>query len=175
MRRVHRTIGLFFAPFLAASALTGLLWAYAPYLYYPQPKHAEGAKKAAIDEDAPYLPMAEVVRAVRSEAPEGPITNLTLKAVGPELVYTAYVAAKKGQQEVKVDAFSGKAELVVPTLGHRIHYWVKKLHMMQFFGTKKELTIVSGLPLLILLFTGMFLWKTGPRKQKMSEGVKGGK
>ncbi len=117
---------------------------------------------ATIDENGTYLPMTDVVRAIRAVAPEGKITNISLKADEKDFVFTSYVASENGQQEVRVRP-DGTAEIVVPTTGQKIHYWVKKLHEFQFFGTKKELTAFSGLGLLTLLATGLILWKRRSR------------
>lgn len=52
--------------------------------------------------------------------------------------------------------------------GNRLFFfWVRKLHQLQFFGTKKELTAIPGLALLFLTITGsMILWRRyKPRKR----------
>jgi hypothetical protein len=36
-----------------------------------------------------------------------------------------------------------------------------KIHRLEFFGTKKELVVFPGLGLLLMLFTGLSLFKRG--------------
>lgn len=42
----------------------------------------------------------------------------------------------------------------------RFHFLIMDLHQLNFFGFKKVLTIIPGLPLLIAIFTGMIMWMT---------------
>ncbi len=56
----------------------------------------------------------------------------------------------------------------------RFHWWVMRLHQFNFFGTNKILSIISGLPLLILLVSGLvMLWRRlkrpSSRKKRLKE------
>lgn len=42
--------------------------------------------------------------------------------------------------------------------GLRIHTFVTHLHQLNYFGFKKTLTAAAGLPLLLLVFTGLVMW-----------------
>ena len=42
--------------------------------------------------------------------------------------------------------------------GRRIHTFVTNLHQLNYFGFKKTLTAAAGLPLLLLVFTGLVMW-----------------
>jgi uncharacterized iron-regulated membrane protein len=42
--------------------------------------------------------------------------------------------------------------------GRRIHFIITNLHQLNYFGFKKTLTAVAGVPLLLLVVTGLFMW-----------------
>jgi uncharacterized iron-regulated membrane protein len=62
---------------------------------------------------------------------------------------------------------AGKTEIFLdPQTGHiledgdrirRLHFLVMQLHQLNFFGFRKVLTIVSALPLLLMIITGTYL------------------
>ena len=158
MRQFHRTVGILFAPFLAATAVTGLLWAYAPYLYLKQEPPKPGGS-AKLDENQSYLPMAAVIRAAKPLAGEGRITAIGLKADAGKIVYSVNVASKGERKEIRVDAQTGQATVFVPSKAQEFHAWVMRIHRLEFFGTKKELVIIPGAGLLTLLISGTVLWK----------------
>ena len=154
MRKIHRKIGLLAAPFLLVSAVTGLLWAYAPHLYL---KPAPSAPAPAIDENGRYVPVAEAVGAARILSEGAKVRSVTLRPEAGRLVYVVNLASKKGPAEIWVDAAGGEASLPERTAAWRFHSWVMKLHRLEFFGTKKELVAIPGTALLLLLTTGFFL------------------
>ncbi len=151
-------IGICFAPFLAATAVTGLLWAYAPYLYLKTPPPSKNA--AMIDDKRNYIPIVDVIRAVSVGEGER-IKSITLRPE-PEsgrLVYFVNKGSKKGLKEIWVDAETGAVSEPKASAGREFHNWVMKIHRLEFFGTKKELVAIPGTGLLLLLLTGLFLWK----------------
>jgi hypothetical protein len=42
--------------------------------------------------------------------------------------------------------------------GRRIHFFVTQLHQYNYFGFKKTLTALAGVPLLLLVPTGLVMW-----------------
>jgi uncharacterized iron-regulated membrane protein len=65
--------------------------------------------------------------------------------------------AVPGNPEILIDRNSGT--ILDELDGSRaFHYWITKLHQLQFFGTKKELTIIPGLALIFLIITGVIIW-----------------
>jgi iron complex outermembrane receptor protein len=42
--------------------------------------------------------------------------------------------------------------------GRRIHFFVANLHQLNYFGFKKTLTAAAGVPLLLLVITGLAMW-----------------
>lgn len=64
--------------------------------------------------------------------------------------------ADPGRTEIFSDPFTGGI-LEDQDASRRFHFFIMKLHQFHFFGTNKELTILSGLPLLVLLTTGLWL------------------
>ena len=157
MRKLHRKIGIFFAPFLAVSAVTGLLWAYAPYLYLKNDA-SKKIQSPAIDEKRSYLPIANVIEAAQAKG-AARISSITLKAQSGRLVYIVYGSSKQGQKELWVDAESGAVEVPARTRAQEFHSWIMKMHRFEYFGTKKELTAFSGVGLLLMIGTGLVLWR----------------
>jgi len=222
MRRFHRWLGVVFGLFLLSSAVTGLLWAYAPYLYW-KPGYME--KKAPLPSppltDA-VLSIPEAVRKLQ-EKEEGKIEaqSLLLRKDFGRLLYEIEYKVSGGKRRSLIDAKSGdllsplsealaaeiakqyvtggppldsvvllsnwvhrnktagvkafrirfqdagKTEIFLdPQTGHiledgdrirRLHFLVMQLHQLNFFGFRKVLTIVSALPLLLMIITGTYL------------------
>lgn len=216
----HRRIAATSAIFLAVSAVTGILWAYAPHLYF---KEGYLKKKS----NPPELPLSSAEISVKDALKKAAayfktadgIQSATLRADAGRLFYEVQRRQEKDTHSALIDAKSGEvvspvseklavalaAQYVVGTPAakkaeafenykHRngkkfasvyivtfaadgnpgilidrnsglildemdssrnFHSWVMKLHQLQFFGTKKELTVIPGLSLLLLLLTGL--------------------
>ncbi|MBS0617885.1 MAG: PepSY domain-containing protein [Spirochaetes bacterium] len=73
--------------------------------------------------------------------------------------YVAVVVfAGRGLPEIIIDRQT--AAIIDEVDGaRRFHTWVRKLHQLQFFGTKKELTIIPGLALIFLTLSGLWILK----------------
>jgi uncharacterized iron-regulated membrane protein len=220
MRKTHRWIGLGSAVFVLLATITGLLWAYAPYLYweagYMERKHPPGAVsletaslaprdairavKARLGENfapsavrlhADYgLPLYEVI------GPAGKKKTVTLvDAVSGQIaspitgeqateIARQYVPGTPTVKEVRLlDQFEhrkGKihdavysvqfatprnTEILLSAASgeileeqddvRRFHFWVMRLHQLNFFGFHKTLTIIPGVALLILTASGI--------------------
>ena len=132
VRKLHRAAALFFSPFLITSAVTGLLWAYSPYLYL---KQAPAPEKTTVRAAAVAL-LDENGNTIRTIPVEGGPKDVTVDEYGVQL--------KKMTK--KYPAF---------------HQWVMRIHRLEFFGTKKELVIFPGTGLLLMLATGLWLFKRG--------------
>lgn len=221
MRFLHRRIAILSAGFLLLTAVTGILWAYAPHLYFKDGYLKKKHVKAAPALSAARLSPQEAIRLTEA-AGISPAESVILRAEGGRLVYEVVRREGKAAHSQLVDAVSGTklsplaeqiaaavaAEYVVgnPTIKdaaivdhyrHRsgkivasvyrvrfsapgnpeifidrnsaaiveesddaraFHFWVMKLHQLQFFGTKKELTLLPGLALVILVITGLLIW-----------------
>ena len=229
-RTLHRSVALAAVAFILASAVTGLLWAYAPHVYwdagYMQRKHKAEAPNLSdarfgVQEGLARLTarfgtgMRATRATLRSDAgrllydfryrtPDGQAHAALLDAVsGTWLSPLAeddairfarqYVAgrpavadaallrdwmprkANVGREAWRITfADSGATEIFIdPNDGailedqdsvRRFHFFIMKLHQFRFFGTHKELTILSGLPLIALILTG--LWLAFPRARR---------
>lgn len=107
-RRFHRLLGIVFGLFLLTSAITGLLWAYAPYLYWkPGYKH----KKASL----PLPPLTDavvsipiVIRRVQ-ESEEGKIEaeSVLLRKDFGRLLYEIEYEVNGAKSRLLIDAKSG--------------------------------------------------------------------
>lgn len=159
-RKLHRALALFFGPFLMTSAVTGLLWAYSPYLYLKD----AGKPKAFLteaNEGRMRVSPVEAIHAAREAGEKGKISAVTLRAEGEKAVYSVGFSSKEGPKEFRVDAETGAVLGAAPPRYPAFHQWVMKIHRLEFFGTKKELVAIPGLGLLAMLFTGLFLFKRG--------------
>lgn len=221
--RWHRRIAVFSAVFLAITAVTGILWAYAPHLYFQ-----DGYLKKKTKFHGPALSRAKISQKDALEAAvavfntEKGIETLSLRAEASHLVYEIVRKDGKEHSSVLIDALSGdvlspvsenlatefaaqyvagappvKETEALDEYKHRsgkkiksvyrvaftapgnpeifidrnsgliveesdrsraFHFWVMKLHQLQFFGVKKELTIIPGLALIFLIITGTVMW-----------------
>ncbi|MBN8222096.1 MAG: PepSY domain-containing protein [Spirochaetes bacterium] len=223
INRWHRRIAIASALVLASTAITGILWAYAPHLYfkdgYLQKKDAAPAKPLT----AVNVEIGEALTTATNtfKTAKG-LQSAVLRAEAGGLYYEVQRKEGKEQSSVLIDAVSG--EVVSPLsealatqfaaqyvagnppvkkadaltdYKHRsgkkiksvyriafsapgspeiyidrnagqiveesdnargFHFWVMKIHQLQFFGTKKELTIIPGLALVLLIVTGTLLW-----------------
>lgn len=225
-RELHRMVTLGSVAVLLISVITGLLWAYAPYLYweggYMKRKHALPAPdlmqtrfsipdvilktKAKFGEevllqelhlrsDAGMLLFyvhyrgaeGEVQRALLDARSGDWISPLTEEvavrfarqyvAGNPPVAAASFlkewVHRKKkngrpawqvrfgdaGETDIFIDPDTG-AILEDQDAVRRFHFFIMKLHQFNFFGFKKVLTIIPGLPLLIAIVTGMMMWAT---------------
>lgn len=218
----HRRVALLSAIFLAVTAITGILWAYAPHLYFKEGYLKKKSLKAAPALSSARLTPQEAIRLAAPELRKGQAEMLTLRPEGGLLVYEITWREGRAAHSQLVDAILGEklspltgqmaavvaAEYVVgnPPVNdtaivdnyrHRsgkifasvyrvrfaapgnpeifidrnsaaiveesddaraFHFWVMKLHQLQFFGTKKELTLIPGLALLVLVITGCLIW-----------------
>lgn len=218
----HRRVAIVSAGFLLLTAVTGILWAYAPHLYFK-----DGYLKKKSVRPGPALTAAKISpqEAIRLSEVGGKARvaeSVSLRVEGGQLVYEVVRKAGKVAESQLVDAVSGKrlnpldekmavavaAEYVagkphrqeavalenyrhrsgkvVPSVyrvafaapgnpeiyidrnsativeesddARAFHLWVMKLHQLQFLGTKKELTLIPGAALLLLIATGWTIW-----------------
>ena len=56
--------------------------------------------------------------------------------------------------------------------GRRVHFFVTQLHQYNYFGFKKTLTAIAGVPLLLLIGTGLVMWLR-PKLRRARRGMKG--
>lgn len=218
MRRFHRWLGVGAALFLLLAAATGLLWAYAPHLYWEGGYLARKHPPAAFDFSAITLTHQGAIRAARQRmAADLPITEVTLRAE----VDVPFFEINTGESSVLIDARNGEvlsplseelatriaAQYVRGQPGvesaalldrfvhrsrkvhhsvyrvqfrapknpviylsaltgaiieeeddvRRFHFWIMRLHQLNFFGFHKTLTIIPGGALLLLIITGLVL------------------
>jgi len=221
-RRFHYLVSIGGFVFILSTTITGLLWAYAPYLYwednYLQKKNEAGPSSILSPElkspeelfSRSSLKGAEVnltsisyknlagfntaelcigknksLKCVLLNANTGeqitPLSEDIARTIAKEFVpaplnvkSSNYIEKwehrKEGikpgvwvisfddpkQTEIVVDAFNGKV-IEDQDKYRRFHFFIMKLHQFSFFGTHKELVVLSGIPLLLLLFSGVRL------------------
>ncbi len=214
----HRRIAVVSSGVLLLTALTGLLWAYAPHLYFRDGYLKKKSIRPGPAVEAARLTPREAISKSALRPGTSAVTSVSLRVEGGRLVYEIIRGAGMTAQAELIDANSGErlspiggelasliaAEYVVgnPAIKdttelanyrHRsgkvwrsvyrvafvaprhpaiyidrysgtiveesddaraFHFWVMKLHQLQFFGTKKELTLVPGMALLLLVASG---------------------
>lgn len=222
MRFWHRRVAVLSAGFLLLTAVTGILWAYAPHLYFKDGYLKKKSTRGAPALSAARLSAQEVIRLTEAADKTRPAESVTLRAEGGRLVFEVVRREGKAAHSQLIDAVSGeklsplteqmaaavaaeyvvgnppvKDAAVVENYRHRsgkivpsvyriafvapgnpeifidrnsaaiveesddsraFHFWVMKLHQLQFFGTKKELTLLPGLALIVLVITGGMIW-----------------
>jgi len=225
-RKIHQYVTIGAVLFLLASVITGLLWAYAPYLYwadgYKQRKHdfspqdiararfsvsdiiqkteSRFGKDSVLEELTLSSDAGMLLYDVRYRGSDGKVHRTLLDAksgdwISPLNEETALRIARQYVLDIPpVEAVSleeawiprkkntgrpawvvrfsdnGGTEIILdPATGEiledqdnirRFHFFIMKLHQFNFFGFKKVLTIIPGLPLLIAIITGSMMWAT---------------
>ncbi|HWL54723.1 MAG TPA: PepSY-associated TM helix domain-containing protein [Chthoniobacteraceae bacterium] len=239
MRRFHRWLGLGSTLVILLAVTTGLLWAYAPYLYwqggYMERKHP--VAPASYD----GLPtFQDALRIVRERVGQGAvITTVTLRTDAGIALYevtgtregkgfmilleartgavlsplTPEFAERIARQYVEGEPSVESAALLEPFVHRsgkshpsvyrvrfrapktpeifiaadsgrileeqddvrRFHFWVMRLHQLNFFGFRKTLTIIPGTALLLLLGSGLVISrrKRSKARREKTPGLKG--
>ncbi|ORU90958.1 MAG: hypothetical protein A6F72_00080 [Cycloclasticus sp. symbiont of Poecilosclerida sp. N] len=240
-RKLHYwTAGIAFF-FLLITTITGILWAYAPYMYWESGYKEKQNKSQSISMDdiskAITLPKMfeytqlctekdtkvmsfSLVREVNSLFyrinsidSDGGKDNTLINAINgkclsplPKNLAIAFARQYVPTETLLIDANlldnwihrkkskgrlawriqfndSGKTEIFIDpyhgviledqNTARRFHWWIMKLHQFNFFGTHKILSIISGVPLLIILFSGGFmLWVRIKRKYQRNGSKK---
>jgi uncharacterized iron-regulated membrane protein len=218
-RTLHYQIALGFSAFVTISAITGLLWAYAPFLYWKDGYKEKEESVQPLDLDSISLTAQDLRRVVGETSPGASILSVTMKQEVGKSFFDVRIdkspnkllidptngvvlsplskehVQKFARQYVPQDAKLRSVEEIIdwvdrkgikyssvwsvkfededlteividPNNGEiiedsdkvrRFHFWVMKLHQFNFFGTHKVLSALSGIPLLILIFTGAIL------------------
>ncbi len=220
MRKQHRQISVIAVPFLLVAAITGLLWAYAPHLYWKDDYLKKNVPSGPVDRQEVRISFEEAAQAAERHGVTAVGVSLRKEAGHTVYAVTGDVP-QGGTREILIDAVTGKTltplseELAIeiamqyvnssdilavdriPSYHHRsgkdflnvtavrfkdsnrtsiylsesgnilededrtrvFHFWVMKLHKLNFFGTKKELTAIPGIALILLIITGLSIWK----------------
>jgi len=237
-RRIHRLIALASAIVLVSSAVTGLLWAYSPYLFLEDGYMRKKTPIAGPRATEAVVTAQEAMAAARQAGLRGQIQTVTLRSDFGRLLWEVQMRAGEDAQPFLMDAISGErlsplsseqaaviagqyvrgappveqvvfeerfigrsdrarpapayrvsfrqakhpevvihrdtgAILADEDTGRRIHLFITDLHQLNYFGFKKTLTAVAGVPLLLLVVTGLFMW-ISPRLRRARLASRGG-
>lgn len=218
MRRFHRWFGVGSSLIVLLAVVTGLLWAYAPHLYWEEGYLERKHPPALADYEAVPLTHRDAIRIAReqlgAEAAVGSIalrselgepwfevragdatvlidgrTGTVLSPLSPGTATRVAAQYVRGEPPVVsadwLESYvhrSGKThpsvyrvrfdtpartEIFVSALtgalieesddARAFHFWVMRLHQLNFFGFKKTLTIIPGSVILLLLASGLIL------------------
>lgn len=226
----HRRVALVSAMFLLVTAVTGILWAYAPHLYFKEGYLKKKRPVAALSIRSAKVTVAEAVDLALADSPGATIDSVSLRVEGGVPLYEVRLRKGKETSSVLVDAVvpkrlsplsealvariageyvTGNPSLIgvkhLQTYRHRsgklfhdvaevsfnapenphicidrhsaaiveeyddsraLHFAVMRLHQLQFFGFKKELTLIPGLAVIFLTMTGLWIYARRYRKNR---------
>lgn len=238
IRRLHRAVAIGSVVFLSSTAVTGLLWAYAPFLYWE-----EGYMKKKRPTPSPALAEASVTIQEAIGVAQGGVGRpivvdaVILRPDFGRLLYEVHYREAGSAGVFLVDAISGeplsplaeahaveiakqyvrdasgieridRLDAFVPRSGgagvpayrirfraprspeivihrdsgqiledqdavRRFHFFVMRLHQFNVLGFRKTLTVLSGLPLLVLITTGVWLWAVPSIRGRRGPGKSG--
>lgn len=159
-RKIHKVLGLTLAILLLISAVTGLFLAWKKQFDFIQPVTQKGASKSLAD----WRPVSELA-AVATDAfhkahPNHAETGIDRMDVRPSKGIVK-VLFEKGWWEVQVDGTTAE----VLSIRKRNSDWIEQLHDGSIIsdGFKLVSMNVLGIGLVLMIFTGWYLWY-GPRK-----------
>jgi len=95
--------------------------------------------------------------------PESHITNISMESYTPRNSSVEHDAIRINFSEpnsatIILDRHTGKI-IEDESLWRQVHFLVKQLHQLNFFGFNKSLLNIPGIVLLIMSFSGLWLWR----------------
>ncbi|WP_094288796.1 PepSY-associated TM helix domain-containing protein [Mycobacterium lehmannii] len=166
--RLHFYAGVFVGPFILIAAVTGLL-----YAVIPQIDDAVYREKVTVDNVGEHrIPLAEQLRAVRAEYPEG-----TVEQIGPPVAAddtTRVVLAVDDvppdyARTVFVDPYSGEISGALTTYGQwlPVRAWFDELHRNLHLGAVgRNYSELAASWLWVIALAGLALWYLHRRDTK---------
>lgn len=236
MRRFHRWFGLGSTVIILLSVITGLLWAYAPYLYWAGGYLEKKQPATLVSFEAVSLTHQDAIRLAREPLGEsGAVSAVTLRSEIGKALYEVTGQREGKELAVLIDAGAGKVIsplapeiasqlarqyvagdpqvenvtlldqfkhrsgkmhesvykvrfqapkspeiLLSATSGkiiedqddvRRFHFWIMRLHQLNFFGFKKTLTIIPGTAMLVLIVTGIIISRRRKSRAPSRDGI----
>ena len=167
--RLHFLAGLFIAPFLLVTAVTGVLYALTPQIeqmVYAEELHATTCAQAEA------TPLAQQVRAGQAAVPDGTVAEIR---PAPEAGSTARVsfespsAPEDRRLTTFVDPCTGEVTGVLPTFGEwlPLRTWFDDLHRNLHLGDAgRWYSEVAASWLWVLALSGLAVWLTRKRRKR---------
>ncbi len=159
-RKIHKVLGLILATLLVISAATGIFLGLKKEFDFIQPPTQKGQSKQ-LSTWRPISELAEVAtEAFHNAHPNHKNTGIDRMDVRPSKGIVK-VLFEKGWWEVQVDGTTAE----VLSIKRRNSDWIEQLHDGSIIsdGFKLVSMNVLGIGLLVMIFTGWFLWY-GPKK-----------
>ena len=159
-RKIHKVLGLTLAFLLVISAATGIFLAWKKKVDIIQPATMKGQSKELADW-RPVAELAEVAtKAFHQAHPNHSNTGIDRMDVRPSKGIVK-VLFEKGWWEVQIDGTTAE----VLSIKRRNSDWIEQLHDGSIIsdGFKLVSMNVLGIGLLVMIFTGWYLWY-GPKK-----------
>jgi uncharacterized iron-regulated membrane protein len=154
-RHWHRYLGLFLAFFLLISSLTGVLLAWKKDVATLQPPTQKGSSTDLTT----FKPLAELVplaeAALKKQYPEQADNAVDKLDLRPSKGI-AKVLFEQGNWEVQIDCSTGE----IKSIGKRHADWIEQLHDGSIISDAFKLVSMNllGFGLMLLLFSGLWLW-----------------
>ncbi|HVX47019.1 MAG TPA: PepSY domain-containing protein [Mycobacteriales bacterium] len=168
--RLHFYAGIFIAPFLLISAVTGLLYTAAPQIEHVLYKHE---LTVPISGDGHRIPLQSQIRAARTAQPVGAITAVRPAAgahATTRVVFDGPGIAAGYSRTAFVDPYTGQVRGVLKTYGEWLpaRAWLDSLHRTLLLGTPGRIySETSASWLWVIVLAGAALWlgrrRTGRR------------
>ncbi len=161
-RKIHKVLGLILATLLVISAATGIFLGLKKEFAFIQPPTLKG-KSDQLADWKPVSELAEVATTAFHQAhPERLTAGIDRMDIRPSKGIVK-VLFDEGWWEVQVDGVTAE----VLSIKRRNSDWIEQLHDGSIIsdGFKLVSMNVLGFGLLIMIFTGWFLWY-GPRKYR---------
>jgi len=161
-RKIHKVIGLTIAILLVISAATGIFLGLKKEFDFIQPPTLKG-QSDQLSDWRPISELAEVAaKAFHKAHPDHSNTGIDRMDVRPSKGIVK-VLFEKGWWEVQVDGSTAE----VLSIKRRNSDWIEQLHDGSIIsdGFKLVSMNVLGIGLLVMIFTGWFLWY-GPRRYR---------
>ncbi|MCF6524546.1 PepSY domain-containing protein [Streptomyces sp. JJ36] len=171
--RLHFSAGVFVAPFLVVTALTGLLYAFAPQLDLLV--HGDQLRVERVGSTP--QPLSEQVAAARAAHPEGTLASVVTPAAPEETTRVVLSVPGLGEKQrtVFVDPYTGEVTGALTTSSGStpVTTWLSDLHGNLHLGEAGGLySEMAASWLWVLAGVGLVLWAARGRR-KGAKGAKG--
>lgn len=164
LRKLHRYLGLSVAFFLFISAITGIFLSLKKDVNLIQPQTAVVTSESSSSWLSVEILKLKGLQGLAHEYPDQSNNSIDRLDVRPDKGI-AKVLFKNGYWEVQLDGKTGE----VLSVGKRHSDWIEALHDGSIVSKTFKLIVMNylGLGVIILLFTGIYLW-WGPRRIRFS-------
>jgi uncharacterized iron-regulated membrane protein len=166
--RWHFLAGLVVCPFAILLSITGAIYLFKPQIDNYQ-EAAINALAPVVEQGLPNLPASRHIQTLLANQPQSNFKRLILAKPGDRTVEIELVNANSEKVIYWVDNISGEV-LATKNSDQRLMQRVKKLHSELLLGNMGSYVVeLMASWLIILVFTGLYLWLSKPDKPKAAK------